>query len=160
MSLFSDSGYQYRETFFLLFQQKDRPAPAELEKAFAELGSKYQIAEQRGDDENFESMTVKSPYDFAAMDITYVVGEEVSNQVQEIQEEMRTITLTGEDHSKLSELQKCDARFDIFHFEQVVEGGGGESQEFLDPGGLLLVLEKLAELCHGIGYDPQSQSLM
>jgi hypothetical protein len=30
----------------------------------------------------------------------------------------------------------------------------------MDPGGLLLVMEKLAQLTKGIGLDPQSLSLM
>ena len=159
MSLFGNSEYQYRETYFLLFNQENRPQSSQLEAAFAELGSKYQVVEKRESEDRLESMTVKSPYDFAAMDITYVAGDEVSTQVNEIMEEFRTITLIGDDRKKLDQLRECDARFDIFHFEQIVDAGN-TNEEFLDPGGLLIVLEKLAGLCQGVGYDPQSQSLM
>ena len=57
-----------------------------------------------------------------------------------------------------TKVQECDARFDIFFFEQVTDGTSGD--EFLDPGGLLLVMEKLASVCDGIGLDPQSNALM
>ena len=35
-----------------------------------------------------------------------------------------------------------------------------EEDEFLDPGSLLIVLEQLAELCHGIAIDPQTGSVV
>ena len=46
-----------------------------------------------------------------------------------------------------------------FHFEQVA-GSNHEEEDFLDPGGLLIVLERLAELCRGVSVDPQSGSFM
>jgi hypothetical protein len=55
-------------------------------------------------------------------------------------------------------LQQCDARFDIFHFEHVASDG--EDEDGLDPGSLIIVLKRLARLCHGIGVDPQSGTLM
>ena len=38
--------------------------------------------------------------------------------------------------------------------------GEGEEDEFLDPGALLIVLAKLANLCQGVGIDPQSGAVM
>ena len=70
--------------------------------------------------------------------------------------EFKTITLMGDDSKKLKQLSECNARFDIYHFEQT---SGGED-EMLDPGGLLLVIEKLAEIAKGVGLDPQSNSLL
>jgi len=46
------------------------------------------------------------------------------------------------------------------HFEQLVEGGGDEPDEMLDPSALLVVMETLMKLTGGIGVDPQSGSLM
>ena len=54
-------------------------------------------------------------------------------------------------------IQNSTARFDIFHFEQVSAAG---EEEILDPGGLLLVMQKLCELVDGVGLDPQSQALL
>ncbi len=159
MSLFGDSKYQYRETYFVLFEKSHLPNPQQIEAALAELGPRYETVTVRMNEENFESMTVKSPHDFSAMDIAVVEGDEVVAQIEKIQEEFRTITLSGDDMKKLVRLRSFDARFDIFHFEEIPDGGLGED-EFLDPGGLLLVMEKLAELCSGVALDPQSQSLM
>ena len=108
-------------------------------------------------DGELEAITVRSPNDRSAMDITFVQGEEVTNQIEEIQTEFRSITLAGDDMEKLKQISECDARFDIYHFEQCELGG---EEEMLDPGGLLIVLETVARLCDGVGLDPQSQALM
>jgi len=72
-------------------------------------------------------------------------------------EEFKTMTLVGDEGKKLSLLSKCDARFDIFHFEQI---DGQTDDAYLDPGGLLLVMQKLSELSGGVALDPQSHSLL
>ena len=92
------------------------------------------------------------------MDVTYLEGEEVIEQVNEMMNDFKLMTLTGDDQKKLMIFQDCDARFDVFHFEQVAEGQ--EEDEFLDPGGLLLVMSNLAQLCKGVSLDPQSQTLL
>ena len=159
MSLFGDSKYQYRETYFVLFTKENQPTPNQVEAALAELGSRYESVDVRMNGDQFESMTVRSPHDFSAMDITYVEGEEVTNMIQSLQDEFRTMTLSGDDMEKVARLRDFDCRFDIFHFEEISESSPGDD-EFLDPGGLLLVLEKLAEVCDGVAIDPQSQTLM
>jgi len=155
VSLFEDNKYQYRDTFFVFFNSQNRPDIEKIESTLAELGTRYKTIQRKESDGAFESLTFVSPYDFSAMDIVVVEGEEVTNQIADLMDEFKRMTLTGDESSKLSNLEGCDARFDIFHFEQV-EGGS----EDLDPGGLLLVMEKLSELCEGIALDPQSHSLM
>jgi hypothetical protein len=157
VSLFSDSRYEYRDTYFVFLEKKDRPTANAIKACLSELGSKYQTAQMSAKNDVFESTTVISPYDFSAMDIAYVQGEEVTNQIGELMDEFKTMTLTGDDSRKLQKVQKCNARFDVFHFEQV---DVDSEDEFLDPGGLLLVLERLARLCRGVILDPQSQTLM
>ena len=157
MSLFEDSRYQYRDTFFVFFEKQKRPSLDKVESTLAELGTRYKTIKSTEKDGEFESLTFVSPYDFSAMDIAVVEGEEVQTQINELMDEFKTMTLTGDDSTKLMLLNNCTARFDIFHFEQV---DGANEDEFLDPGGLLLVMEKLSELCEGVALDPQSQSLM
>ena len=89
--------------------------------------------------------------------LPFVQGEEVTNQIEELKTEFRSVTLAGDDMEKLKQISECDARFDIFHFEQCEFPG---EEEMLDPGGLLIVLETVARLCDGVGLDPQSQALM
>lgn len=158
VSLFEDEMYVFRDTFFVLFERKNRPALAQVTAALASLGNRYELVQPIGADDTLESLTIRSPYDFSAMDITYVEGEEVQQQVRELMQEFKVMTLSGDDTKKLSRLSKCDARFDIFHFEQA--DSAAEDDDQMDPGGLLLVMEKLAHLTQGIGLDPASMSLM
>ena len=115
------------------------------------------------DDGGFESLTLRSPQDYSALDISYVSGEEVQTQGVELVEEMRPNTTDPEERAKLARLPQCDARLDILHFEEIVGGGGGgeeEGDETLDPSTLLNVLDALVRMTGGIGVDPQSGSVM
>jgi hypothetical protein len=38
MSLFEDGRYQYRETYFVLFDHKNRPKSSDVERLLIELG--------------------------------------------------------------------------------------------------------------------------
>ena len=94
------------------------------------------------------------------MDIAFVTGDEVVEQIQNLILEFRTMTLTGDDREKLENFQQCTARFDVFHFEEQSNESGNSPVEMIDPGGLLLVIEKLAALTGGVALDPQSQTLL
>ncbi len=157
MSLFGNPDYHYRETYFVLFEAKNRPTAKQIEKALRELSTKYEIGEVSADDDGqLEAMTVVSADDYAAMDIVYADGEEVQEHVRdELLAELRAPGLTPTEQSKLHYLTQCDARYDVYHFEQIV-GGEEEGEEFLDPGSLLTILARIAKLCKGVGVDPQS----
>lgn len=157
MGLFGDSRYEYRDTFFVLFKKENRPSSDKIQSCLAELGPKYETLDLKATEDELESITVRSPNDRSAMDITFVEGDEVKNQIDELLNEFRTITLAGDDVKKLQRINEFDARFDIYHFEQCEASGEGE---MLDPGGLLIVMETIAQLCDGVGIDPQSQALM
>jgi hypothetical protein len=162
MSLFERSGYQWRETYFVLFDESHRPNADKLSSVVSRLNKRFQIEDIRGgDDGQFESMTVISPDDFAAMDISCVVGEEVLEQIPLLQGELKDNADSDEEKQKIDQIGESNARLDIFHFEKQVEdfGDGGEP-DFLDPGGVLVVLERLAELCNGVVVDPQSASVL
>ncbi len=158
MSLFEDPRYLYRDTFFILFSQQHRPTADRIGAALAELGKRYEVTNLVMDQKHAESFTVRSPQDFSAMDVAYVEGEDVAVQIRDVLQQFRSITLTGDDAHKLKQLSQCDARYDIYHFERIDAATGDADQ--LDPGGLLLVMEKLTEISRGVGFDPQSMSLM
>lgn len=163
MSLFADERYRWRETYFVLFKAANRPAVEALTGALHELGHGYQVTEiQQGDTGEFESLTVVSPSDYAAMDISFVDGEEVAEQIAELKQNFKRGKLSKHRQAQLEALLTCDARFDVFHFEQVAHDDAFDENEdeFLDPGMLLLVLKQLAKLCHGVAIDPQSGGLM
>ncbi len=157
MSLFEDNRYQWRETYFVLFHSEDRPPADKVNSELAKLGSRFAISEVRTDDDGqFESVTMFSSHDCAAMDITYISGEEVTEQVAEFAAEMKNATLTREEMGKIAKITECDARFDVYHFEEVSDN----EDDILDPGALLIVMECLTGLCGGVGIDPQAGSVM
>lgn len=159
MSLFGDSRYLYRDTLFVFFKQENRPDLSAVQSLFDRLGKKFELANVSKEGNKFESATLYSSQDYSAMDVVYIQGDEVRDQVQELKREFRTITLTGEDRKKLELLEQADCRFDVYHFGQV-GNDSDEDDDFLDPGGLLLLLERLAILVHGVSYDPQAQALL
>jgi hypothetical protein len=161
MSLFADSRYQWRETYFVLFQRTHRPKAVDVKKSLAELGSKIEILHLQATKEGLlESMTVLSHADAAGMDVTFVTGDEVKEQLAEVKDEWQSRKLDPDEKLKLARLLSADARYDVFHFEEVTDFPADEDEGPLDPGTLLLVLSKLAQLCHGQSLDPQSGELL
>ena len=159
MSLFENDQYEYTDTFFVFFKRENLPNAETVKAAIAELGDRYQFGKIAFREEQFESMTIISPQDFSAVDIVMDPNADVPTQIEELITEFRTLTLTGDDRDKLSRFKECNTRFDLFHFEQKVSGNT-DPDAFIDPGGLLIVLEKLRSLCDGVGLDPQSQMLL
>lgn len=160
MSLFENDRYHWRETYFVLFNEKDRPDAESVQQCMAQLGSRYEVTNVKANSEGkFEGLTLLSPYDHAAMDIVYLTGEDVAEQLTELTSELKQRELSDEEEEKRRRLPECNARLDIFHFEQI-DFLPDEEEEILDPGALLLVIEQLAELCRGVGIDPQSGEFM
>lgn len=162
MSLFDDSKYRWRETYFLFHDRANRPTAAQVKKTLSGLTNKIELLElKQNDDGAFDSVTIMAPNAYAAIDITYVTGEEVAEQLDVLKKEMKSAILDRDERKKLQQLRNCDARFDLLHFEQVVNSSDeGPLDECFDPSGLLIVLEELSELCNGVGVDPASASLM
>ena len=159
MSLFENDLYTWRETYFLFFPKAQRPRLADVEKALKKLGPHYELSDGRSDEQGgFESLTLYSPDDYAAMDITYVEGEEVYEQRDTQVDQLKQSAMATK--GQIARLKECDARLDVYHFEQVVFSGDDDEDEFMDPGSLLIVLQQLAALCKGIGIDPQSGEVM
>lgn len=163
MSLFENDQYQWRETYFVLFEAAHRPSARKVQKALHGLGKRFQISEVCGDESGrFESLTLVSPDDYAAMDVSCVFGEEVTEQLSDLTKDLARNAETEEEKSLLSRLPKCTGRLDVFHFEQHVTDSAEDDErgEFMDPGALLIVLQQLAKLCHGVAVDPQTGTLL
>lgn len=163
MSMFENNQYRWRETYFVLFASKDRPKLPTLEKALRELDPRYELANPSADEEGrFESLTLISHDDFAALDICYTEGEEVLEQIQGLLEELRPLACETGCEAQLKKLQHCDARFDVLHFEEMSESLDDEGDvldDVLDPSALLLVMAELARMTGGVAIDPQSGSV-
>ena len=159
MSTFTRAGFEWRETYFVLFESKKRPTLKKIERALAKVNSRFKLAAEQADDQgNFQSVTLLSPEDFAAIDISYEMGEEVIEQGAALQKELRDSVADASELAQLERLPRLDARFDVLHFEQTARRE--QSDELLDPGALLIVLEQLVDLTGGVGVDPQSGTLV
>jgi hypothetical protein len=162
MSTFEREEYKWRETYFVLFDSAKRPSLKKVERMLKNLSDRFQLCDPLADEDGrFESITVISPDDYAALDISYVSGEEVTEQVGTLQQELMSTSMDAQDRSKLERLKEFDARFDLLHFEQTTpDEPEDELDEMLDPSMLLIVLDAVVELTGGVGVDPQSGSLL
>jgi hypothetical protein len=159
MSTFEDQSYQWRETYFVLFDAAKRPSLAKISKKLLALYPRFQLINATGDEHGqFDSLTLHSPDDYAALDISYMEGEEVTEQAATLVDELRSTALDKEEKQKLVRLKGCTGRFDVLHFEEKVFDTGDEDEpdEVLDPAALLIALDALVDLTDGIGIDPQA----
>lgn len=160
MSMFENDQYRWRETYFVLFDSRKRPTLKALLRRLASLGGHFTIANPTADEEGyFESLTVLSPDDFAAMDVCYASGEEVQEQMDEIIKDLTTPDCERADRDKLKRLATLDGRFDVLHFEQMLDDSE-DPDDMFDPSGLLIVLDALVEMTDGIAVDPQSGAML
>jgi hypothetical protein len=163
MSTFERDNFKWRETYFVLFEAAKRPTLKKVERMLHHLSKRFQLANPRADaDGRFESITVTSPDDYAALDMSYVAGEEVAEQVATLEQELKGSLADDEELAKLARLKKCDARLDLLHFEQTTAGAEADDEfdEMLDPSMLLIVLDAVVDLTGGVGVDPQSGTLL
>jgi len=162
MSTFENDQYRWRETYFVLFESSKRPTLEALQQSLSKLNSRFTLTNLSADESgHFESMTILSPDDFSALDISYLDGEEVLEQGAELVEQMETTDCRPEDRARLNRILQCDGRFDILHFEQIVKfDDADESEEMLDPSALLVVLEAMAKETGGIAVDPQAGTFL
>lgn len=162
MSTFERDEFKWRETYFVLFDVGQRPSLEQVEHVLRDLSDRFELTNARSDEDGqFESITVMSPEDYAAVDISYESGDEVTEQATALHQELKSSVTDDDERAKLARLPKCDARFDLLHFEQVTDNQPEDAaDEMLDPSALLIVLDALVELTGGVGVDPQSGTLL
>ena len=163
MSLFENDEFQWRETFFIFFPDQKRLDAAEVEKELQDLDPRYRLENLLAhEDGKFSSLTLFAPDDYSAMDISVVAGEEVTEQMTDLVKELLE-TAAPDEIEDIEKIKKCNCRFDVYHFEQLVFIGKSpddEDDDFMDPGAVLIVLQQLADMCGGIVVDPQSNTLL
>jgi hypothetical protein len=165
MSLFENDAYQWRETFFILFRDEHQPLAADVKKALRRIDGRFEIRDIKSDEAGrLESLTVECPDDYSAMDISLVRGDEVPEQTAELTAELLKSASTAEEKKLIKQLLDYRCRYDIYHFEQLVFVGRSdedeENDDFMDPGAVLAVMQKLAQMCHGIAVDPQANAII
>ena len=157
----------WRETYFVMFSEDDRPTLAQVEAAILEANNRLSISNlEANDDGQFVSAVVQAPEDNAAMEISYEAGEVVIEQSAELAKQLRK-QLDGD---QLAQLLRADARLDVMHFERLSEGFGYDEfdeeeddallAEALDPASLITVVDALAKLTGGLAFDPAGGDIM
>jgi len=164
MSMFENNQYRWRETCFVLFQSSERPTLEVVEETLTALDPSYRLQDKLADDDGrFDSLTLLSPDDFAALDICFTCGPEILEQGATLCDELESAACEIDEPVPTDRIRRADARFDVLHFEKVSdepEGGDDDFDEVLDPGALLIVLDALAKLTDGIAVDPQTGSVL
>lgn len=151
--------YHWRETYFVLFDSRQRPTIEQVQQAVASLDGRFELERAIGDDEGlFESITINSPVDNVALEICYEEGEAVVEQGTELAKQLKSEA----DGPQLAALVKADARLDVMHFERVADGAfdNDDDEPELDPSCLLMTVECLTQLTGGVAIDPASGSIM
>jgi hypothetical protein len=162
MSMFENDQYCWRETYFVLFEAERRPKLDALKQALEKLGNHFTLTNLTADETGLvESLTVLAPDDFAALDVCYVEGDEVVEQAVALADELETTDEAGDARARRERIRQLTARFDVLHFEQVVDfEDEDEAEGMLDPTALLVVLDALAKLTDGIPVDPQAGTML
>ncbi len=62
MSLFENDNYDYRDTFFVLFENHNRPGGTAVKTAIEQIADNYELKNLREVDGTFESVTIISPH--------------------------------------------------------------------------------------------------
>jgi hypothetical protein len=165
MSTESDDELEWRDTYFILFQQSHRPTLTQVEAAITESSRRLKLENLEADDDGmFESVMVQAPQDNAALEISYETGEAVIQQSADLAKQLKD-DLKGK---QLQQMLKADARLDVMLFERVSEdaysSGDEDDDEWegssLDPSSLLNVVGALAKLTRGLPIDPASGAVL
>ncbi|MEZ6073324.1 MAG: hypothetical protein R3C10_24390 [Pirellulales bacterium] len=134
MSLFDQDNFKWRETFFVMFRSTHRPELAKVLLELDKLG-RYEVQDHVADEDGkLVSMTVLAPDDFSALDISYISGADVIDESNSLLEELVADGVTPEEREKIDNAATFDARFDVMHFQQIVEEDGDEEgMDLFDP---------------------------
>jgi hypothetical protein len=161
----NDDELEWRDTYFILFNQADRPTLTQVESAISGASSRLKLEHLEADDDGmFESVLVQAPQDNAALEISYETGDAVVAQSADLAKQLK-----GElDKKQLAQMLRADARLDVMLFERVrsneLNSGDDDEDDWesgsLDPSSLLNVVEALAKLTGGLPIDPASGAIL
>ena len=159
----NDDQLEWRDTYFILFDQSHRPTLSQVEAAITDSARRLKLEHLEADDDGmFESVLVQAPQDNAALEISYETGEAVIEQSTELAKQLKDEL----NAKQLAKMLKADARLDVMLFERVQDDAWGASDDEdwessgLDPSSLLNVVGALAKLTHGMPIDPASGAIL
>ena len=162
MSLFDDPNYRWRDTFLVLFDDEQRPTIELALSAIQHIGKFKVRNSSESASRHIESITITSSVDLVGLEILYVAGDEVVEEIEALVMELAEDAMLLDNEDSLTQLSAANARLDILHFEKITENSNGPSDddELMDPGSLLAVTAALANLVSGVAVDPSSGSFV
>ncbi len=162
MSLFDDPNYRWRDTFLVLFDDEQRPTVELALSAIQQIGKFNVRNSSESESRHIESITITSSVDLVGLEILYVAGDEVVEEIEALVMELAEDAMLLGNEDSLTQLSAANARLDILHFEKITENSNGPSDddELMDPGSLLAVTAALANLVSGVAVDPSSASFV
>ena len=153
---------EWRDTYFILFQESGRPTLTQVEAAIGNAARHITLENLEADDDGmFESLLVQAPEDHSALEISYETGDAVIEQSAALAKQLKSEATPDQ----LKKLLRADARLDVMHFERVsAEDSVDDDEEFggeaVDPASLLNVVAALAKLTKGVPIDPASGAIL
>src|SRR6188474_1745548 len=112
----NDDQLEWRDTYFVLFQQSNRPTLTQVEAAITETSQRLKLENLEADEDGmFESVLVHAPQDNAAVEISYEVGDAVIEQSAELAKQLKDEI----GPKQLQQMLKSNARLDVMLFERV-----------------------------------------
>src|SRR3954453_3317998 len=118
----NDDQLEWRDTYFVLFQESRRPTLTQVEAAITETSRRLKLENLEADEDGmFESLLVQAPQDNAALEISYERGDAVVEQSSELAKQLKEEL----GPKQLKQMLKADARLDVMLFERVKEDSFG-----------------------------------
>src|SRR6478752_7540046 len=130
----NDDQLEWRDTYFVLFQQSHRPTLTQVEAAITETSRRLKLENLEADEDGmFESVLVHAPQDNAAVEISYETGDAVIEQSAELAKQLKDEI----GPKQLQQMLRSNARLDVMLFERVrsEEMGGGDEEDDEEWGG-------------------------
>lgn len=118
MSLYDDDRYDWRETYFVLFDPERRPRTKDVHRTLIRRAGTFRVLdEQTESDGTLRSLTIASYEDHSALEIRYAEGDAVQAENAAMIETLREGS-SPEEWILLKKAAQCRARFEVMHFEQ------------------------------------------
>jgi hypothetical protein len=158
----NDDQLEWRDTYFILFRQSDRPTLTQVKAAITKASRRLKLENLEADENGmFTSALVQAPQDNAALEISYESGDTVIEQTTELAKQLKGDLAANQ----LARMLHADARLDVMLFERVRGDTFGEDDDdwetdSLDPACLLSVLAALTKLTDGLPIDPASGEIL
>ena len=162
-SFFDHPEYEWRETLFVLFDEKSAPALTADSLGVLLAGPEpdtlaVERAKYAADGRLLHARCI-SQKTRCAVEVIYRAGQDVRRQTRAFYESIREI-LEPHEHRQWKRLLTLSACYELVYFELPEPLPAGERPTMYDPGSLLFLMEKITQFLGGTAVDPQSGMIL